>query len=135
VSATLLGAFVPVLGSSFPVLTYGSSAGVFTNIILPPTLDFETDYTSTKFTLTLLSLRPVLVPTIVVSGTPNQAREFMLQFTGSANTTYTVMASTNLAIPFSNWVALGTASLLSNNLYQFIDTQSTNFPSRFYRLR
>ncbi|MDB6064708.1 MAG: hypothetical protein JWR26_916, partial [Pedosphaera sp.] len=135
VSATLLGGFVPSLGNTFPVVTYGSHTGVFTNIILPPGLDCGADYSSTKFTLTVLSVRPVIVPTMVMSGTSNQAPVFMLQFTGSTNSTYTVMASTNLAIPFSNWAILGTASLLSNNLYQFIDTSSTNLPSRFYRLR
>jgi hypothetical protein len=129
VSAVLLGGFVPVPTNSFPVLTYGSYTEGFTNTELPSSVVWQTNYSPTTFTLMVSGVRPVLKPIV------NQSAQFLLQFTGSTNNTYTVLASTNLALPFSNWLTLGNASLLSNTLYQFIDTQSTNFPARFYMLR
>ena len=134
VAATLLNGFMPAVSNSFPVLTYGSFTGAFTNTELPSGFVWQTNYGPTTFTLTVSGttvsgISPVLKPILNPSG------QFLLQFTGSTNADYTVLASTNLAVPLSNWVSLGNASVLSNTLYQFIDTNSTNFPERFYILR
>jgi hypothetical protein len=61
--------------------------------------------------------------------------QFAIQFAGSSNVGYTVLETTNVSLPASNWTVLGPATLLSNNLFQFSDTQATNVPLRFYRLR
>jgi hypothetical protein len=61
--------------------------------------------------------------------------QFAIQFAGSSNVGYTVLETTNVSLPASNWKVLGPATLLSNNLFQFSDTQATNVPLRFYRLR
>jgi hypothetical protein len=134
VAATLLNGFMPAVSNSFPVLTYGSFTGAFTNTELPSGFVWQTNYGPTTFTLTVSGMTvsgisPVLKPIL------NPLGQLLLQFTGSTNAEYTVLASTNLAVPLSNWVTLGNASVLSNTLYQFIDTNSTNFPARFYMLR
>ena len=41
-----------------------------------------------------------------------------------------VYASTNLV----NWTPLGTATLISNGMYQFTDSAATNLPRRFYKV-
>jgi hypothetical protein len=64
----------------------------------------------------------------------SQPGEFFLQFTENPNVSFTVLASTNLALPSINWTVLGPATL-SNGVFQFNDTPPTNYPSRFYRLR
>jgi hypothetical protein len=129
VSAILFGGFVPTPTNSFAVLTYGSYSGAFANTELPSSIVWQTNYGSTTFTLVASDIRPALKPLVSASA------QFLLQFSGNTNDTYTILASTNLALPFSNWVTLGNASLLSNTLYQFIDTNSTNFHARFYMLR
>jgi hypothetical protein len=51
---------------------------------------------------------------------------------------YTVFATTNLAWPFNAWSNLGTNVVESpTNSAEFIfnDTQATNVPTRFYRVR
>jgi hypothetical protein len=58
----------------------------------------------------------------------------MLRFISNSNDTYSVLGTTNLLLPASNWTLLGPATLISNNLFQFLDTQATN-PCLFYRLR
>lgn len=61
--------------------------------------------------------------------------QFALQFSGNSNVNYAVLVNTNLAAPLSNWTVLGPATWLSNSLFQFTDTQATNDPQRYYRLR
>jgi hypothetical protein len=46
-----------------------------------------------------------------------------------------VLATTNAALPLSNWMALGGVTEVSPGQFQFTDTSATNSPRRFYRLR
>ena len=46
-----------------------------------------------------------------------------------------MLASTNLALPLSNWTAMGGVTEASPGQFQFTDPQATNIPGRFYRLR
>ena len=52
------------------------------------------------------------------------------------NTTFSVWASTNLALPFSQWSRLGavTDAPAGSGRYQFTDPQATNSVQRFYRV-
>jgi len=58
------------------------------------------------------------------------AESFNLSFTGDANATYSIWASTNLV----NWITLGTASESQPGQYVFMDTSVTNWPQQFYRI-
>jgi len=48
---------------------------------------------------------------------------------------YSVMGTTNIALPYTNWLAAGgaTDSVATPGQFQFTDSQSTNLPQRFYR--
>ena len=59
-SANLNNGYVPATGSAFDVLTYSSESGTFTNFNLPFAVAWQTNYGGTKFTLTVLNVRPVL---------------------------------------------------------------------------
>ena len=56
---------------------------------------------------------------------------FQFQFDGGGRPAFEVEASTNL----TNWLSIGQATNLSGSLFQFADPSSTNFPSRFFRLK
>jgi hypothetical protein len=62
----------------------------------------------------------------------NGAVQFM--FTNSANAPFTVVTSTNIAQPVTNWVPLGAPVEVSPGIYQFIDSQPGGL-TRFYRVR
>ena len=62
VSADLNNGYVPSTGSSFPVLAYDSESGAFTNSTLPFPDAWQTNYGSTVFSLTVLNVRPTLLP-------------------------------------------------------------------------
>lgn len=53
-----------------------------------------------------------------------------LNFSGSANNSYSVWASTNLV----NWEWEGPANETLPGQFQFLDPSATNFPTRFYRI-
>jgi hypothetical protein len=58
-------------------------------------------------------------------------------FNNLPDISYTVFASTNAALPFSQWSDLGpvVASPANSGNYQFTDPQATNYPQRYYRVR
>lgn len=127
--------YVPNPGATFALVQYAGNSGYFGSLNLPSKYAWSTNYSPSQFTLTALGLKPVLVPSLVASGTPGQPSELQLTFTGNANAIYSVLATTNLALPLSCWSNLGTASALSSNSYQFVDPQSTNLAARFYGVR
>jgi hypothetical protein len=44
-----------------------------------------------------------------------------------------VLTTTNLALPLSNWTALGGVTEIAPGQFQFTDPQATNGGRRFYR--
>jgi len=63
------------------------------------------------------------------------AGHFQFQFTGASNSTYTVLCSTNLALPLGSWTPVGSVTNLTPTQYQFTDPATkTNQPKRFYIL-
>jgi DNA-binding beta-propeller fold protein YncE len=60
--------------------------------------------------------------------------QFQLQFSGGANVLYSVLGSTNPALPLSNWTVLGPATQTAPGVFQFTDLAATNGLG-FYSLR
>lgn len=129
------GGYMPSAGNTFALVEYGSESGVFFPLILPSSVSWQTTYTSTALNLTVLGTTPVLAPLFITNSVPGQPSQFVLQFTGSTNGTYNIFATTNVDLPLSNWLNLGSPSPLSNGLFEFIDPNSANVPSRFYILK
>jgi hypothetical protein len=58
---------------------------------------------------------------------------FQFAFTNSVGALFGVLTTTNLALPLSNWTALGGMIEISPGQFQFTDPQATNSGQRFYR--
>jgi len=65
-----------------------------------------------------------------VSALPNNGG-FQLVFSGSTGHNYSLLATTNLTLPLTNWVKVATGSFGSLPVTN-IDLGATNFPQRFY---
>jgi hypothetical protein len=52
-----------------------------------------------------------------------------ITLSGSTNQTYVIEASLDM----HNWTSISTNSTDSNGLFTFVDSDATNYPSRFYR--
>jgi len=73
------------------------------------------------------------IPTIIgVGGGSNGS--VTLSLGGAPGHTYVLEAATNL-VPPVGWEPVDTNTLGTNGLWQFTDTQVTDFPRRFYRLK
>jgi alpha-tubulin suppressor-like RCC1 family protein len=60
---------------------------------------------------------------------------FQFSFTNATPIHFTVVATTNVLLPLTNWTVLGAATQISSGIFQFTDPQATNFPRRFYQVR
>ena len=59
---------------------------------------------------------------------------FQLVYTNLPYGTNTVLTSTDMTVPLTNWAALGSGVEVLPGQFQFIDPQATNVPQRFYRI-
>ena len=55
----------------------------------------------------------------------------LLSGIGPTNWTYSILASTNVSLPLSNWVQVGTGTFTAGT-FSFHDLHSTNYVQRFY---
>ncbi|HEX4121865.1 MAG TPA: hypothetical protein VH619_14690 [Verrucomicrobiae bacterium] len=123
--------YIPANGNAFPIMTYTTDSGTFNPLNIPPWINWQTNYGPTSLTLTVVNLQgqPVLAaPVIPPSG------QLTFQFAGNPKASYSVLAATNLLVPLTNWTVIGSATLVSNDLFQFVDTQPRTNSERFYRL-
>ena len=56
-------------------------------------------------------------------------------FTNTVGALFGVLATTNPALPLSDWTALGGVTEVAPGQFQFTDPQATSTVCRFYRLR
>jgi hypothetical protein len=57
-------------------------------------------------------------------------------FNNLSGASFSVLATTNIALPSSSWTVLGAAveTPAGSGQFQFTDLQATNYPHRFYRV-
>ena len=67
---------------------------------------------------------------ITVGGT----NSFQFTFTNIADADFTALASTNVALPLTDWTVLGNITEISPGWYLFTDPSVTNYPQRFYEV-
>jgi len=60
---------------------------------------------------------------------------FEFRFLSLPVASFTVLATTNLSAPFSDWTVLGGVTEFAPGLYQFTDANASNYPQRYYRIR
>jgi len=60
-----------------------------------------------------------------------------VSFNGSPGLSYSVLGTTNLTAPLTNWPVVGGAidTMATPGQHEFIDSQTLNVPQRFYRVR
>jgi len=78
---------------------------------------------------------PVLMgSTFSALGGAGGTNGFQFAFSNVTNADFTVLASTNLALPLNEWVPIGNAMQNPPGQYLFTDPGATNYPQRFYQV-
>ncbi len=80
------------------------------------------------------STRTVTAPQLV-SPQVSASNGAQFSFAGTPGATFTILGSTNIALPLSSWTVLGVATENPAGQYNFADPQATNNLQRFYRVR
>jgi hypothetical protein len=130
VSANLTPEYSPSAGDSFPLVTYTSHSGVFTSVSLPPQAVWQTNYSGTTFTISVLSVVTNLPSIITLKSISLAAGQFTLQVNGSVGPVYVVEASSNML----NWTGVSTSTPAAMP-FDVVDTNAGAFARRFYRAR
>ena len=80
------------------------------------------------------TLPQVAAPGIILTNlTQLPSGKFQFGFLYAHGSTNTVFATTNAGMPFASWLSLGTATEISNGVFQFTDP-TTNLKQRYYRV-
>jgi hypothetical protein len=86
-----------------------------------------------NFTLALVAEPPAPTITLTAPALTNGVFQFMFYFT--PGTLLSVVSTTNLTLPLSNWTVLTGVTEVSPGQFKFTDSQTTGIPRRFYRVR
>jgi hypothetical protein len=84
-------------------------------------------------TFTTLALPPLTLNLQLEQIKRNARAE--LTFSNQPGAHFTVLGTTNISLPLSEWTVLGSAIETSPGKFEFIDTGVTNRPQNFYRVR
>jgi hypothetical protein len=94
----------------------------------------ENNPTLSAFTLESLPGSPQAQPFNLVGSIQSPGSAFQLKFTNLSGLSFTVLGTTNLALPLSSWTVLGAPSEAPLGQYQFTDPQARTNAIRFYRV-
>jgi len=87
--------------------------------------------TSSVFSISV----PVPTPADLTGAKTLTNGSFQFAFTNSVGALFGVLATTNVALPLTNWTVLGGVAELSPGQFQFTDSQAITNSGRFYRVR
>ena len=134
-SENLLSPFAPTV--SQPWLNIVSTAGgvvSFNFTANPNTTARAASITLLGQNISINQAAAVYPPLIFNPGMPSNG-VFQFSFAnGTPGASYSVLFSTNLTIPLTNWTVIGTVPQIGPNLWQFTDSQASNL-TRFYVIR
>ena len=87
-----------------------------------------------EHTLALVAAPPASQISVAAAPTWNSG-SFRFAFTNTPGAFFSVVAAANADTPWSNWTGVGDVPETSPGWFRFIDSQATNGPRRFYRVR
>ena len=85
--------------------------------------------------LTFTTLAGQATSPLVVTGANLSGGTFQFVFTNTPGASFTLLATTNIYLPLTNWTVLTNVVENPAGHFRFTDPQATNYPHRFYRLR
>ncbi len=130
---TNLGTDALAPGDSFKLFTATNYAGSFANFSLPPlatNLFWNTSQVALNGSLTVLAVVP---PTLSGRMVPDGSG-FQLSCSGPSGQTYTVLTSTNLILPLTNWLVLTNGVFNSGPAIINVNLSTATNQTGFYRI-
>lgn len=132
-TANLTGVFYPT--SDQPWLTINSATGGMVDIGFTATTTNRTGHVTVLGVPITVTQNVSVTPPILTGITLLSNGQLQFGFTNNPNASFTVLASTNLALPLTNWSVVGTPSDLGGGNWSFTAPPLTNSTHMFYRVR
>jgi streptogramin lyase len=76
-----------------------------------------------------------ILPPLLTGGKILGNGAFQFGFSNSQTVSFTVLSTTNLSLPLTNWTVLGAPSNIAPGVFQFTGQPMANDPQRFYTVR
>ena len=125
-ASSTFGALAPTaFTTAGPALDILATAGPGTGTV---TLGLDSQVLATNITV-------VLPPPVLDSTTFLPDGTFQFTFASPPGLSFTVLTTTNLALPLASWTVAGRATDLSNGIYQFTTTPISAGPQCFYAVQ
>ena len=126
---------VPIGGATatnlfFPAVSTNDAGGF--DVVITNVTGSITSYVAT---LTVTLPPPPVTPPQLTGAILLTNGGFQFSFTNVAAANFTVLCSTNVALPLSNWTPLGPVTEIAPGQYQFTDPSSASNAARYYRIR
>jgi fibronectin-binding autotransporter adhesin len=119
------------VGDTF-TLFHGTLAGTFASIITPNYYTFNTTQVAVNGTVTVTSYTP---PTMTADYSAFSSGVITFNATGGIpGNAVSVLSSTNLSVPLTNWTAVATGNFAGDGSFTAPVTVDTTIPSQFYIL-
>jgi DNA-binding beta-propeller fold protein YncE len=134
-TANLTGPFAPASDSAWLTIT-GNPNGVvtFSFAANPLAISRTANITVLGQTVSVTQSAASVTPPTITGITVLSNGAFQLSFTNNQGAAFTVLTTTNLLLPLSDWTVLGGPAHRGFGQYQFTDLTATNRGQRFYRV-
>jgi len=133
-TANLAGSFAPTNDQPWLTIT-----GVANGVV---NFSFTSNLTGSNRTanITLLGqtipiTQSYILPPLLTGGKILGNGAFQFGFSNSQTASFTVLSTTNLSLPVTNWTVLGALSNIAPGVFQFTGQPMTNGSQRFYTVR
>jgi hypothetical protein len=129
----LAGPFTPTSNQPWLAIT-GITNGVV-SFAFAPTSTNRTAHISLLGKTISVTQTATVTPPVLTGGTIPANGAFQFSFTNSQGASFTVLTTTNPALPMSSWTVAGTPTNNGAGLFQFSTDMATNDPQLYYRVR
>jgi DNA-binding beta-propeller fold protein YncE len=131
-TANLTGPFAPASDSSW--LAIGGINNGVVSFAFTATTTNRTAHITLLGQIIAITQTATVTPLVLTGGTILANGAFRFSFTNNQGASFTVLTTTNLASPMSNWTVVGTPTNSGSGLFQFTAPMSTNAPQLYYRV-
>jgi sugar lactone lactonase YvrE len=134
VTANMAGALSPT--SDQPWLTIGTIAnGVVSFSFTANTGASRTAHISLLGISITVNQAGLATPPLLTGAKMLSKGAFQFSFTNNPGGSFTVITTTNVALPLSQWTVAGVPTIIAPGVFQFTSGPGTNGPRRFYSVR
>jgi hypothetical protein len=131
-TANLTGPFAPASDSSWLTISGVNNGAVNFAFTASPTN--RTAHISLLGQTIAITQTAPITPLVLAGGTILANGAFQFSFSNNQGASFTVLTTTNPALPMRSWTVAGTPTNNGSGLFQFTAPMSTNAPQLYYRV-